>query len=39
MVDVSLTDEQLIAQYNMEKREIGQAVDEELNTTFPIQIS
>jgi hypothetical protein len=39
MVDVSLTDEQLIAQYNMEKWKIGQAVDEELNTTFPIQIS
>jgi hypothetical protein len=39
MVDVSLTDEQLIAQYNMEKCKIGRAVDEELNTTFPIQIS
>jgi hypothetical protein len=39
MVDVSLTDEQLIAQYNMEKWKIGRAVDEELNTTFPIQIS
>jgi hypothetical protein len=39
IVDVSLTDKQLIAQYNMEKWKIGRAVDKELNTTFPIQIS